>query len=276
MGNLYILHARPESWRDATLRGHRVLREVALIVTRRADSLRARLARDGIDTRLLDLDRRDWMACVEVLLDVLETGDVAWVLSGIVSWTDADVTIMGALLGQGVEVLPVPGACDLIAGLVRSGLPSTRFTFLGELPALTSTRRSLLRNVAQERHTLICSAQSANLADVLGDIEAILGDRHLAIYGEGGVWRGLISEALALRGQVLSVQVGERGRGRGNYLIIEGDTRDQTWTEERVRSSVCALLESGESARDIAREVASRSGWRRRAVYQLVVQLARS
>ena len=276
MGDLYIVHIQPRDWRDATLRGHRVLREVALVVTREAGSLRVRLARDAIDTRLLDLDSCDWVACAELLLDVLETGDVAWVSSGIVSWTDADVAIVEALLGHSVKVFPVPGASDLIAGLVLSGLPGTRFTFLGELPALASTRRSLLRNVAQERHTVICNAQSANLTDALGDVEAIFGDRHLVVYGEGGVWRGLVSEALASSVQALPIQVGERGRCQDNYLIIEGDKRDQTWTEERVRSSICALLESGDSARDIAREVASRSGWRRRAVYRLVVQLARS
>src|SRR3990167_4574841 len=55
----------------------------------------------------------------------------------------------------GVAVVPVPGACALIAALSAAGLPSDRFIFEGFLPAKTAGRRARLEQVKEEPRTLI-------------------------------------------------------------------------------------------------------------------------
>src|SRR5690606_23425585 len=56
---------------------------------------------------------------------------------------------------QGVKVVPIPGACALIAALSAAGLPSDRFAFEGFLPARQGARVSHLQKLAKQTHTLI-------------------------------------------------------------------------------------------------------------------------
>src|SRR5437868_2036195 len=46
---------------------------------------------------------------------------------------------------KGITVVPIPGACALIAALSASGLPTDRFCFEGFLPAKTHARQEVLQ-----------------------------------------------------------------------------------------------------------------------------------
>src|SRR5690606_31037582 len=55
----------------------------------------------------------------------------------------------------GIRIVPIPGACAMIAGLSAAGLPSDRFAFEGFLPAKQTARLSALSDVAADTRTLI-------------------------------------------------------------------------------------------------------------------------
>ncbi|WP_019605685.1 16S rRNA (cytidine(1402)-2'-O)-methyltransferase [Teredinibacter turnerae] len=55
----------------------------------------------------------------------------------------------------GYKVIPIPGACALVAALSASGLPSDRFSFEGFLPAKSGARAAKLDTLAKDPRTLI-------------------------------------------------------------------------------------------------------------------------
>ncbi len=82
----------------------------------------------------------------------------------------------------GVKVVPIPGACAMIAALSASGLPSDRFAFEGFLPAKSGQRQNALKPLVKETRTLMfyeaphrIEACLADMAEIFGaDREAVL------------------------------------------------------------------------------------------------------
>jgi 16S rRNA (cytidine1402-2'-O)-methyltransferase len=247
-----------------TLRARRVLCEATLIVARDSATIAPFLDEAEIDAPLLDLAACDVTDALRAVLHALGRGDVAWVSPGLARWEKGDEAILDGLLARGIEVLAVPGGSALIAGLVRSGLPADRFFYLGTLPPSSQECRGLLRGVLREPYTMACAVEVADLAPALRDVEATLGgSRRMAACWGDEVWRGVASTP---PGAGLAPDL--------CYLFVEGATEEQAWTEEQVRCEVSALLVQGASTRDAAQTIAQRSGWRRRAVYRIAVQMS--
>ncbi|WP_240327020.1 16S rRNA (cytidine(1402)-2'-O)-methyltransferase [Pseudomonas parafulva] len=81
----------------------------------------------------------------------------------------------------GIKVVPVPGACALIAALSAAGLPSDRFIFEGFLPAKSAGRRARLEQVREEPRTLIFYEAPHRILECLEDMQAVFGDERPAL-----------------------------------------------------------------------------------------------
>jgi 16S rRNA (cytidine1402-2'-O)-methyltransferase len=155
---------------------------------------------------------------------------------------------------------------------VASGLPTDRFLFLGFLPRRTAQRRAALEEVARERATLIVFEAPHRLRETLSDLEAVLGDREIAIGREltkqfEELWRGTMSEARSRY---------EAEEPRGEFtLVVEGAKGELAWDEETVRAALADRLREGRSRSQAAREVAKASGWKRGQVYRLSLNVER-
>jgi 16S rRNA (cytidine1402-2'-O)-methyltransferase len=256
MGKLFVVGLVGESRQDVSLRALRALRQAALIVVQDVESARGLLECQGIHTRLLAANE---VGACEAILQDLTAGDVAWLVTRVEEVAGSARHLLSALLEQGVVPASVPGASAAISGLAISGLSADRFTYLGLLPESPEGRRAVLRGVASERWTVVCEAMACHVPDVLADIQSLCGDRQVALCQGQDVWRGRAS------------QVGTwLGKGRW-VLVIERAEPEQAWTTRRVRDEVQDLLAAGMSPRDVAREVARRSGWPKREVYQMAL-----
>jgi 16S rRNA (cytidine1402-2'-O)-methyltransferase len=256
---LYMVDVPPGGADALTLRARRVLNEAVLILAGR--EARDRLARAGGtgDVPLLSPHDAAPAGAVAAVRAALDEGDVAWAAPDLAQWTAHERALLRALLAAGVEVLPVPGGSEWVACLVVSGLPSDRFTYLGEMLADAELRRAALVHVAGERHTLIWHVQGSMLPEALDDAAALLGDRAAALCSERGAWRGPLSAVP--REQINA------------YLVVGGAGEEQPWTEARVRARVRQCLAEGMSTRDAARAVAEAGRWPRRQVYQIVLDV---
>lgn len=181
--------------------------------------------------------------------------------------SDPGYELVRAALEQGFPVTAVPGPTALVTALVLSGLPTDRFLYLGFLPRRASGRRALLREVAGVRWTLVAFEAPHRLRESLADIEAVLGDRPIAVCREltkmfEEVWRGTVSGARACFAD---------GEPRGEFtLVIGGAPEEARWDEARVRAVLEERLQAGASPARAAREVAALSGWPRRRVYEML------
>ena len=259
MGKVWVVDVWPGGAQDLTLRALRALREAKLVVARDVAGVSALLRECKVSTAVRAIGQRD---ALPELLDALQGGDVAWASTGVTTWGTVERSLCEALLSRDVELVPIPGPTAAIVALVTSGLPADRFAFLGTLPPGPEARRALLSSVRDEAHTLVCSVPAAQLPQALRDLYAVLGDRRAAICRGQETWRGTLSLAQP-----------EPGDGPIT-LVIEGAEESAAWTEEQVCREVRSMLEDGNSVRDVARRLAPLSGWPRRQVYEIALQIA--
>jgi 16S rRNA (cytidine1402-2'-O)-methyltransferase len=98
----------------------------------------------------------------------------------------------------------------------------------------------------------------------------VLGDRSIAVAREltklhEEIFRGRLSQALA--------HFGEQPPRGEITLVIEGNRAQVVWSEEQVLNLLQQRLSAGISATRSAAEVADQTGWPRRTLYRLVMQL---
>lgn len=255
----YILNALGNHWDDLTLRATRILHNVSQIVAPASVEARGLLRRCGVHTPVIWLEGREPPAHLDAILSALQQGDVAWLQMNVTEWSEPDHALVQALCARDVDLVPIPGPDSAITGLIMSGLPASRFTFLGTLPITSSARRSVLRGLAGERYTTLCRARALDLPGVLHDIRETLGERHVAVHPAPDV-------------QCEMDDSDSDGTGKVT-LVIQGESQGLEWSEDKVRQQVHAMVAAGDSTRDIARSVALSSGWSKRHVYEMATHI---
>lgn len=273
VGTLYLVGTPIGNLEDVTLRALRVLGEVALIAAE--DTRRARVLLDQYDisTPVTSYFEGNKQRKLEAVLQALDAGDVALISeAGMPGLSDPGYELVRAALERDHRVVPVPGPSAVSTALIVSGLPTDRFLFLGFLPRRSARRRALLEEVARVPWTMVVFEAPHRLPDALADLQAVLGDRSLAVCREltkqfEEVWRGTVSEARAR----FAVE-----QPRGEFtLIVGGAGPEAQWAEERVGAALAERLARGASRSRAVQEVAALSGWSRRQVYALSLQMGR-
>lgn len=266
MATLYVVGVPAADADDLTLRARRILDEVRRIIVDDVGSAAAFLARHGIETPVVEAME------VRSLRQVQEMGDVAFLHGGhrMVPAGNLD-RLVDEARKAGVPVVPVPGPAWPLTMLVLSGLPADSFVYLGALPASPKAFVDLLSPMRHESRTLLAEATLQDIGRTLPDLLDLLGDRPLVIHrieeGEASKpWRGTLQEAVMLAGSLPKA---------GNCSLVIGGARGEpeAWAENQVRAQVEALLRQGLGVKEISQQLSEASGWARRDVYALAVQV---
>ncbi|MFQ5906952.1 MAG: ribosomal RNA small subunit methyltransferase I, partial [bacterium] len=116
------------------------------------------------------------------LIDRLLQGNSVAVVSeaGTPGISDPGYYMVRLALANDIPVIPLPGACSIIASLVASGLPTDRFIFEGFLPRKAGKRRQRLKELADEPRTIILFESPHRLVRMLKEIRVVLGNRECA------------------------------------------------------------------------------------------------
>ena len=155
----------------------------------------------------------------------------------------------------------------LPAAVVVSGLPTSRFLFLGFLPRREGERKRLLTEVATLPYTLVALEAPHRLRRTLVLIREVLGERRLALCREltkfhEEVFRGTPSTALGRFTEPL-----------GEFtLVIEGVALERV-DVAAVEVELGRLKAQGLTARDALAEMSGLSGLSRRELYRLWLTL---
>ena len=270
MGTLYLVATPIGNLEDLSARALRILGEVSLIAAEDTRVTRKLLTHFGLHTKLISYFEHNKLARLDVILSALGADDVALVSdAGTPALNDPGYELVRAALGAGHRISPVPGPASPIAALISSGLATDAFLFLGYLPRKSSERKAELAKVAGLPYTLIFLETPHRLLDSLRDLKDALSDRNIALAREltkvhEEIWRGTISGAI----QHFSTPRGEF------VLIIEGNKgiSEGKWTEEQLLNAIREELRNGETPTALAARLAERSGWPRRAIYNLTLK----
>jgi len=171
---------------DITQRAVRVLSEVDLVAAEDTQHTRRLLDRLGISTRLVSLFEHNERARIPGLLRELETGRKVAVVTdaGSPAISDPGYPLVRAAVAAGFTVVSVPGPSAILAALQVSGLPTDAFTFAGFLPVKSAARRRRLEDLSHRPETIIVFESPHRIERCLDDLEAIWGERPLALARE--------------------------------------------------------------------------------------------
>lgn len=190
--------------------------------------------------------------------------------AGMPSVSDPGYRLVAAAVERDVKVTAVPGPSAVLTALALSGLPVDRFCFEGFLPRKSGERLSRLREVAEERRTLVYFEAPHRLDDTLAAMAEVFGaERRAAVCREltktyEEVKRGALG-ALAewaadgVRGEITVVVEGAPAKGTEEV--------DDAELVRRVR----VREEAGERRKEAIAAVAAEAGIPKRVVFDAVV-----
>jgi 16S rRNA (cytidine1402-2'-O)-methyltransferase len=182
-GSLYVVATPIGNLDDISARALNILRNVALIAAEDTRHSARLMQHFGIGTPLAachEHNERDQGG--RFLTRLLAGDDVALISdAGTPLISDPGYHLVRQARAAGVAVVPVPGACALIAALSAAGLPSDRFIFEGFLPAKAAGRRARLEQVKEEPRTLIFYEAPHRILECLQDMQAVFGDERPAL-----------------------------------------------------------------------------------------------
>ena len=273
MATFYVVGTPIGNLEDLTRRAARILAAVDLIAAEDTRITRRLLNHLGLRKPLLSCHRHNWPARLPQLLQALESGEVALVTdAGMPAVSDPGAEITAAVAAAGFPVEVIPGPSAVTTALAAAGMPADSFLFLGFLPRRRRERQAALAQVAALPYTLVIFEAPHRLRPALADLQAILGQRQIAVCREltkihQEVWRGDLAGALdyftAPRGEFV--------------LVVAGNAAPPTPTAAAdpatARQQLAEKRQAGLRARDAVAAVTAATGLPRREVYQLWLEL---
>jgi 16S rRNA (cytidine1402-2'-O)-methyltransferase len=252
-GTLYIVATPLGNLEDITLRAIRILKEASVIAcedTRRTVKL---LNRYEIRTPMFIFHDYNKLRAGAVLMRRLADGESVALVSdaGTPAISDPGYELVREAIHASVPVEVVPGPSALISALVVSGLPTDHFAFEGFLPNRKEKRKKALQALSGETRTMIFYESPQRVGAFLSEASEVLGDRRACLVRE----LTKIHEEIARRGTVL---------GEITLVVAGAQKTVEMSVEEIVRA---ALSDASGSSRDLAREIADRTGISRKEVY---------
>jgi 16S rRNA (cytidine1402-2'-O)-methyltransferase len=268
---LYVIATPIGNLRDITLRALDTLRAADVILAEDTRQTRKLLDAYDIQTPLTPYHDHNAAKRVPGVIKDLEAGKNVALVSdaGTPLVSDPGFKLVRAAVAAGIDVFPLPGASAVLAGLVKSGLPSDRFLFAGFLPARSAARKTALEDLNAVKATLIFFETGPRIAACLKDMRDILGARDVVLtreltkrYEEArhGDFEALISSVKA-------------EPPRGELVLLVGPPKmGDRWNEEEVISALKVQI-SELGVKRASAEIAGQCGWPKRDVYQLALKL---
>ena len=190
--------------------------------------------------------------------------------AGVPLISDPGDDLVNACIENGVEVVPLPGACALITALTVGGLPAARFSFEGFLSVNKKSRFAHLKEVKDDKRTLVFYEAPHKLVATLQDFLEYFGDRRIVLCREltkkfEECIRTTISGAL---------EYYQEKSPKGEYvLLVEGkqeETAENFWSTLTLEEHYAYYLENGFEKKEALKLVAKDRGLHKRDVYEVL------
>ena len=268
---LYIVSTPIGNLRDITLRALDVLHAAEHILAEDTRQTRKLCDAYSISTPLSAYHDHNAAMRVPELIGRLKAGGKIALVSdaGTPLVSDPGFRLVRAAVQAEIDVWPIPGASALLAGLVKSGLPSDAFHFAGFLPPKSAARQAALSKLSSVQATLVFFETGPRIAKVLADAAKILGNRACVLTRE---LTKRYEEARHGTAEELLASITQTPPKGELVLLIAPPDSDALWSEEQVRAALdTQIAELGVKRASSA--VAELSKWPKREVYALALSL---
>ncbi|HSC68881.1 MAG TPA: 16S rRNA (cytidine(1402)-2'-O)-methyltransferase [Cellvibrio sp.] len=176
-GVLYVVATPIGNLGDMVPRAVETLQTVALIAAEDTRHSSRLLSHFDIKTPCIAYhDHSDEQRTTQLINRLLAGESIALISdAGTPLVSDPGYRLVRSARQAGVQVVPIPGACAMIAALSAAGLPSDRFAFEGFLPAKQVARCSQLEALASDLRTLIFYEAPHRILETLQDMAQVFG-----------------------------------------------------------------------------------------------------
>ncbi|MGH1353912.1 MAG: 16S rRNA (cytidine(1402)-2'-O)-methyltransferase [Thalassovita sp.] len=273
---LYLIATPIGTARDITLRALDILGSADVLVAEDTRSLRRLMEIHGIalgDRPLLSYHDHNGDKMRPRLMGLLAAGKSLAYGSeaGTPMVADPGFDLARAARDEGHAVVSAPGPSAVVTALTVGGLPTDRFFFNGFLPNSSGQRKSALTLLKDVPGTLVFYESPKRIAKMLRDAAEVLGPER-----EAAVCRELTKKFE----EVIRAPLAELARIcdertlKGEIVVLVDRAHSPSVSEEELTLMVKDALQNG-SVRDVADQVAQKTGLPRRQVYQLALGLER-
>lgn len=185
-GKLYLVATPIGNLDDITLRALKTLKDVDLIAAEDTRHTLGLLNHFEISKPLISYYKQNEKTKSEILIQKLLEGQNVAVVSdaGTPGISDPGEEIVKVAIENGIEIIPIPGACAFVNALIASGLSSREFAFIGFLSAIKKDKKEKLEEIKYETRTLILYEAPHKLKGTLEAILEVLGDRKIVLARE--------------------------------------------------------------------------------------------
>lgn len=255
-GKLYIVSTPIGNLEDITLRAIRILKEVDLIACEDTRTTKKLLSHLQITKPLTSYHEHNELKKAGELHELLESGKNIALVSdaGTPGISDPGYRLVKIATENGIDVIPIPGACAAIATLSISGLPTSSFTFHGFPPKMKNKRKEFFKKIKDNDQTLIFYESPRRVLDSLHDLYEILGDREVSVSRE---LTKMFEETI--RGKISHVieKLGEKKELKGEFtVVIEGKKNgSEEVSSEKLEDELISYKEKGKSLKDTVNEL---------------------
>jgi len=275
VGTLYVVATPIGNLEDVSARALRVLAEVALIAAEDTRHSARLLQHFGIATPLAACHEHNERDEGGRFIKRLLAGDDVALISdaGTPLISDPGYHLVRQARSAGIRVVPLPGACALIAALSAAGLPSDRFIFEGFLPAKQAARRARLELLREEPRTVIFYEAPHRILESLEDLEAVFGPERPAVLARELTKTFETLQGLPL-GELRSWVAADSNQQRGECVLVVGGWQAPQGNDaiDQNARRVLRLLLAEMPVKRAAAVAAEITGIRKNLLYQLALE----
>lgn len=278
-GKLYVVATPIGNLGDISLRAIETLKHVDLIAAEDTRHIQALLNHYAIDTRTVSLHQHNEQKMTPELIVKMQKGQSIALVSdaGTPLINDPGLPLVRAAWEAGVNVVPLPGPCAMIAALSVSGLALNRFVFEGFLPRTQSARRRFIEERKMSQMTWVCYESSHRIAETVKDLAEILPEHRQIVMAREltkiyeTVAKGTASKILAQINQ-------DNNMTRGEFVLII-DAEKEIEKNERIDAEqlrVLSLLMQHCSLKTAVSLTVEIVGGRKKDIYRTALKLAKT
>lgn len=185
-GKIYLVATPIGNLEDMTLRAIRILKEVDLIACEDTRNTLKLLNHFEISKPLISYHRHNEDVRKEELIEKIKQGKNIAIVSdaGTPAISDPGEEIVSLAIKNGIEIIPIPGACAFVNALIVSGMNTKEFIFLGFLPLDKKIRKEKLEEIKQSNKTTILYEAPHKLRKTLEDLKQVALDRKIVLAHE--------------------------------------------------------------------------------------------
>ena len=272
-GTLYLVATPIGNLEDITFRAIRILKEVDMILAEDTRKTLKLLNHFEISKKMISYYRHNEGVKMDYVLKLLLDGKNLAVVSdaGTPGISDPGEDLVKSAISQGINVIPVPGAVAFIQALIASGFDTTRFVFEGFLSINKRVRKNRLKELENEKRTMIFYEAPHKLKRTLSDLADSFGaDRRIVLARE----LTKIHEEFLRMTIKEAIDYYEDKEIKGEFVVlVEGkpEREEEQTSEKSIEELMEEALNCGLDKKEAMKKVAKKKGITKSEVYKYLL-----